>query len=159
MSRSRRKLSRQATVWGALPSTCSKTAAVGSASASASSRLAQHRQVVERQRNVGMVRPKKLLLEHQGPAIQPLGLRGVAPRVVQRGQVVQVDSDLVMLGAVDPLEDRQRPVVKRLRVVVLALPVQERRQGSQVRGHVGVVGAQRLLPDRHGATSERLALA
>ncbi len=48
-------------------------------------RLAQHRQVVERQRDVRVARAQQLFLQRQGTAVEPLGLGGIARRLVEGG--------------------------------------------------------------------------
>ena len=119
--------------------------------------LAQHSQVVQRQRHVRMVGSQQLLLERERPPVQRLRVGQTALLMVIGGQVVQVDRHFVMLRPVVPLEDGQHLAVQRLALGVLALSVQERRQRRHIRRHIGVVRAQRFLTDRHRAAGERLA--
>src|SRR5262245_17517797 len=71
-------------------------------------------QVVEGQSPVRMPETQDLLLDLQGPQIEPLGRGRLAARLMDRREVVEVDGDLVVFRAVDAREDGERLTIESL---------------------------------------------
>src|SRR6185312_11379995 len=109
----------------------------------------ESREIVERDRDVGVRLAEMLLADRERPLKERLRLVELISRVVQRRQVVDVLHEPEMLGAEHTLAYRECTVKERFCLREILLLVFELAEIAQTRGQTNVVRAElRRFADR-----------
>jgi len=114
--------------------------------------LAEHGQVIQRGRDLGVVRAQRRLLDSHRPTVVFVRLRVVAPFLGNRPKIVQADGALIMVRSEPALEDIQCSSVECLGLVMPPLACEKSGQRRNVGGDVRIIRPQDTLTQLDSAS-------